>query len=402
MPWTILTIREKNKGGYTSVSFRLAELSAECDIEPTKLERFMAGFSASKLGNEDVSAYVTGLVPDVIRKRLRSMSRAGRVYLGLNIESDSPSRLDYPIHTIPWEAVSVGAKTWQTAYSAVRIHDGVDRAVSGDISMWIFCCEYIPTLATREALRETYADAVKLGRIYEVTAKTAAADFMALQKHPVFYASCHGKVTGQGRVDFLSPNSDYFLTTNSDDSEKNVRALTADPAPAVMCFDACFSAYDPGLAELILDRGCHLLIGNLFEAEQDGTNAGTPTARELLKAMLWRDKDGRHGIADSILLGVKAAGTKHRYNTVVYANIACAPDRDAFGGVAVLVNMSQWLVWLLAMVSLLVGAALGEAWFFRVIADGTPILLRLLWEAIVGAVLFLGARLVLKSTAGGQ
>ncbi|MDR2909109.1 MAG: hypothetical protein LBU86_04425 [Oscillospiraceae bacterium] len=398
MPWTTLHIRERNKGDYTAVSFRLAELSAECDIEPTKFERFMSGFSASKVVNEDVSAYVTGLVPDVIRKRLRILARAGRVYLGLNIEGDSPSKLAYPIHTIPWEAVSVGAKTWRTAYSAVRIHDRIaqGRTISGDVSMGIFCCEYTPFLTTRKALRETYADLpVKLGRMYEVTPKTAAADFMSLQKHPAFYASCHGIVTTQDYVNFLSPNGDCFLTTNPDDAGKNYRALIADPAPAIVCFDSCFSAYDPSLAKFMLDRGCNVFIGNLFEAEQDGTNAGTPTAREILRALLWSDQDGRHGLCDSVLLGVKAAGAKHRYNTVVYVNSSCAPDRDAFGNAAVLVNIKQWLVWLLAVVSLLAGLALGEAWLFRVIADGTPILLRILWEVFVGAVLFSGARLLL-------
>ena len=64
----------------------------------------------------------------------------------------------------------------------------------------LFCCEYNPPLARRDAMRAVLEDASKrkLSEVREITGRTAAGDFLALQSGAMFCASCHGEETGNG------------------------------------------------------------------------------------------------------------------------------------------------------------------------------------------------------------
>ena len=197
-------------------------------------------------------------------------------------------------------------------------------------------------------------------------------------------------------VGVSNASSSAGVSNASKDEKKHYNNMISKNPPTVFCFDACYSAYDPSLAKCVTDRGGGVFIGNMFEARQDLTGKGTPTVREILKQLLWKSKDGRHGIGDCISIGRKKAAAENSYNTVVYVNSTLHPTLDIFGEVGVPVSVPSGLI---LLASILLSLVISEMIFFRFFVKSSNVLFHILWEASLCLLFFSVGKLSLPSSS---
>lgn len=403
--WTILHIRELRVDSDTSFQFTLNDdfLDKTENISLDTLHRRMARFRANQMLEAELCEYITSLVPLTICKRLQALGR-NRLYLGIKTVRDLNVEHPFPFHAIPWEAAYANGndgKTWAVAYSAVRIADGIPIInPHRPEHIGLFCCEYNPPLARRDALRTVLENAAKceLSEVREITGSTAADDFLELQRHPVFYASCHGERlengSGSGAIGLVKPGyaegeDRFFLQIEPGEGRLSCAGQFADTPPAVYCLDACFSANDPRVPEYLIGRGCNVFIGNAFEAVQDNLNNGTPAVREILSQILTETYGGRKGIGSCVSAGRHYAGNASIYHTLVYVSSRLAPNKDAFGFESAIELPGWFMLVLLAAVSLFVSIVIGRALVFRFLLTHASVFVRLMCTLGIGAVLFL-------------
>ncbi len=418
--WTVLHISELMIGNSTSFQFYLDDTHCEYqkNISLDVLNSMMAGFRANQLSAKDLSEYISSLVPAKICATLQEWCRKG-LFLGIKTTRDPNAEHPFPFHTIPWEAAYVNGEdgeTWAVAYSAVRIADCANiyrsRQPRKPEQIGLFCCEYSPPLAQRDAVRDVLEEATNhtLSEVREITSETAADDFMTLQSSTLFYASCHGEKhedeAGKGIIGLVKPgcaegDDRYFLTIEPGEGGLSCAELFANPPPAVFCLDACFSANDQRVPEYVIRRGCQVFIGNAFEAVQDSRKNGTPAVREILKQILTEVCDEHKGIGKCVSDGRRSTentGT-NIYHTLVYVNSILLPYKDPFG-VTHTLQLPRWfLLVLLATVSLFVSVVLGKALIFRFLLTNATVFIKLLCNIGIGGLLFLiGLPTVPKST----